>query len=1274
MVIVHVKDKEDPESEDRKALFITEADIEQFSSGDYLDIWKVNPSYKDIHNIISYGKAIFLVLLIAFSALGAYTFNSDIKVVLGIGIFVFVIFLISFHDQFFSLPHLFSFTFRKHVKINPFADFMFWTLKNEKTTIFCSSRNDLVHIGVRIFQIKIIPENVHATLNHFIRAFSGKDTMIPFTYQVVNMPLYDVSQDVNRHIKKASGKSLRTCIYFCIYHSVKGILSENKLNRLAYKLKEYELEFISNFAQDFHHFKISLLAERDLVNALRLFYFRGVSYPIAENTYDNNKIPFLVYFKVLFCCTLIIYFNFILFSWDIQLYLIILANFALLGIIVYLWWKGLIFTFSIRYLRQDQNYVKIHPFNDVKFYYFRRHPDSIFLHINNQLLVNTKISNVNYATPPFYFVKDKYSQASNKYTIAEITLKVPFTYTVINTPIPFYEFDNEGSKYLTPKTEYLLFRSKHGIRSARDEVQWLNNRAGIWRSILLTSTSNYRFADTLKIQYVDELEQELQHTAHALDNAFKNNFRNIELVRLQRNKLLSGYICEVLKNSKYRLNGTHTNYLLFQGKTLIKFIEISDGFKKGVATRLGAEFNTPLYLENFITIGHAFNTEIYDNEVPAGFTLKQLNNLFITNGTSKDREDLAIKIVSEGIKADQSFLIFDFHGTWSKLLTFFKDSQYEDDILYFKFGSAFTVDPLRSDIPYDQNNIEYQEYMFDAYGLAFRKDKRTVDLFRNTITRNPEMDFSSLNLEIKSQSEWERHQFALQPLFSDFLQQDLTLFHKSEIHSTDFITTAKTVIIDLSIWDSLNKKLFVAFLILSKIIHHIRHSENFHAKIIKMPYSDIFFDSFYLERRSDYGKIDTYLRPLLQHGFGFIFSANQVHYLHPHIFNYFSNILAFKSIDSRDIAALRNVMNLQELVGSGYYSSTRNQLYQLNYLMTLLPKQVLVKRSDIFQSFPYEIAWDEIQNAPYLSYEQIVDHMERQGYDLQDAQRKLLEQAKKTLFEIDLGIYAGYLPEVVSYLSALSRIDQVGNLYMAKLKKELKNYIAPKALKRNIPKENINKLRDKILEILIKQGYLKEGHPRKASGSQSIRTSYIVGEQYDRAVDDYFQTKGKIRSDVVIEILEKESPTPDTLKSIFQEQPRKFIIKKGDLKEALAREFSDFYYKVFKIYSYIRDKKFEHALKLEHTALRQFLVNVYKHMFHPNYVISSKDLDGFLDSLEKEESFPYTTNELKDHFDKFKIITFEEGNLEAKAYEIYEFIYQFSIKIQNYMYGGNNEQ
>ena len=269
---------------------------------------------------------------------------------------------------------------------------------------------------------------------------------------------------------------------------------------------------------------------------------------------------------------------------------------------------------------------------------------------------------------------------------------------------------------------------------------------------------------------------------------------------------MSGFLCEVLKNKFFTRSGTHLNYIYFQGKTLMKLKEIAQDLKKGIETRIAAEFNTPLQLENFITIGNTINTEFLEEEIPLGFTVEQLKTLLIANGTTKSRDILAQKIVSELVTANVPTIIFDYSGNWSKIIKYFESSRYENDFLYFKLGQTFNIKMFHSGIKDDPNNIDYLNYFFDAYALAFKKDDRTMESLKNAIFNNPDLNLASFHLRFKNQQKWEKNNPVMEAivstLFNDFSQQTISFFYTPEnpentIAFQDMICDDKTVIIDL---------------------------------------------------------------------------------------------------------------------------------------------------------------------------------------------------------------------------------------------------------------------------------------------------------------------------------------------------------------------------------------------------------------------------------------------------------------------------------------------
>ena len=807
-------------------------------------------------------------------------------------------------------------------------------------------------------------------------------------------------------------------------------------------------------------------------------------------------------------------------------------------------------------------------------------------------------------------------------------------------------------------------------------------RGGVWKTLVTYAVNTYQFTNTVKKSAIVELEQELTTKMRFLENSFKMNFHSFELITLKNNKLLTGYFMNAIKTKLFRIDGTHLNYLFFQGKALIFLSEISPTFKKGVETRLATEFNTPLQLENFISFGHTINTEVMEEEVPVGLLLEQIHRLLVVNGSSSDREALCMKLVSELVKVKVPSLIFDFNGNWSKLITYFNGSRFEDEFLYFKLGTAFTLDPIHSEILYDKDNIKFLDYMFDAYALSFKKYENIMTLFKNTILRNPDVDITTLGLQLKNQQPWNKGGLneTMTSLFDEFTQQDFEVFHTAlEEHDTritfyDFIKDDRTVIIDLSVSNDHKKQEFLMFLIISKIIHYINNFNTYTSKIIVAPHLDLFFDSFYLDKTSNYGAIDRFLEPLLQNGFGTVFSANQIKYLHHNVYNYFHDLITFRAGDQKDLAILRNEMNLQELKGVGYYSASRNTSYQMDYLLSLKSNEALLKRSDLYQTFPVKLDVEELTGANTLDNEEIKAYMKRQNYDLHSTEKKLLEQTKKTVFEKDLGSYFVFLEELIKFLNGIKTMEEVGNLYKTKVNEELKKAIYQKAKNLTKNKLELKKMRDGLLETLIKHEYLVEAHPKSAGGNQTIGTSYKVGDKFQTALEDYFETKKNSPTDISLEVVEQEMDTQQKNSDITQIfTPKKNFFQDIEFDEVLVRNLSELFFQMFQSYKLINNNEYEQAIHKEKQLIRQFLVALYQGLYPVNYIITDSDLETFIALLCNKKLLPFTVEELTTYFNLESQINIEKSSLEEYALELYKHTKIFFDTIQDFLkFNGNH--
>ncbi|MFW9939773.1 MAG: hypothetical protein ACFFFT_01940 [Candidatus Thorarchaeota archaeon] len=1252
---------------------------ENESTSDYLDIWDIIPSYKDINSKLSIRKSIVVVILLTFFLTSIYIVANNFNIAIFLTGFVFASFIVSFSDNFLHFRNFIVKKLQNIKVINPFEGFTFWQLKNETETLLILNKKDAITIATRIFRIDTLPENVHPTLNQFIKALS--QARIQYTYQIIQNPIINIPDIIHEKRKPKIQRddinniksSFQTSIYFTIYRQEKGILTKGKLISLFELTEDYSKELKSNFSANFHHTKITLLSGNDLINALRtVICEQTVEISQKQNDFISSRRDIKqVFIKAVFLSFIVGFASFLLVKMRISVGFIILIDLIIEFSIILYWWRDLFYIISKTRMNRHKQLDLIDPFHNFRFFRFNGARNSLFILINRQLLLVKKMFNLQHAYHPSLVYPDKFFRAL-------INHKIPFTYTLNAIPIYVWLFCKQCLKFLNIKTYkaldgiiyYTLDQpDARKVRYPRAEFDnWLNMRSGIWKTNLTLSTTSYKLSNKFKFEDFIELEKAATTNSKILRKTFEDNFLTFKLMNLYNTQLISGFMSETLKNPNFWLRGSHLNYLYFQGKKLMELTKVVNEFKKGIETRVAAEFNTPMQLDNYISIGQTINTEFLEEEVPLGFTFDQLKRLLITNGIASSREFIQMIIVSELIKSNISCVIFDYSGNWSKLIRYFDQSQYQNNILHFKLGSSFSIDIKNSGIKYDKNNLDYLNLFYDVFALAFKEQKRNVDVLKETILKNDELDLSSitLDLQVKDKLQKPYSSNSLLMLFKDFVEQsnifsNKALEYEEEINPIDFIKNDKTIIIDLSILKDLEKKTFISFAILSKFIHYMENSDDYNRKIISIPNIDMFFDSHYIDTHSDtvnYGTIDKFIEALLKRGFGMISSANQIRYLHTHVLNFFQNIISLKATDPRDIAVLKNQMKLQELQGTGYYSSKRNNTYQIDYLMNMRDEEIIVKRSDIFQPFPGIFNINKFKEIPLMTNDEILTHMENQGYKLRQSERKIIARAKKTLFEKDFGIYFGFIEEIINFLKVIKTIDNVAGLYKKKLKDELIKYIWPKASKKVQDKINIKEIRDDIFALLVKHGYLVENHPKSAGGNESLRTSYSVGSHYHKSLQDYFNTRGNTLSDNAIETnLVNDS---DFLTKI-QEETNRDMINVKKFHEIYSKQNSELNWILFRMYESIENNEFEKALNIGENLIKNYILNLQISYlkFDNNSVLEIEDSEFFYEHLSKTKLFPLSVEDIKRyHTEARQIISSNEG-IEMKAKDLYDILSRF---------------
>ena len=108
----------------RKIKVITEE--EGMDGKSYFNIWDVNPSYKDISRNFSLAKTIFLIILFFSFTISIYILTNQLFASIGLGIGIFILFILVFHDEIYILKNFFLFYLKNKVIYDPFEDLVFW--------------------------------------------------------------------------------------------------------------------------------------------------------------------------------------------------------------------------------------------------------------------------------------------------------------------------------------------------------------------------------------------------------------------------------------------------------------------------------------------------------------------------------------------------------------------------------------------------------------------------------------------------------------------------------------------------------------------------------------------------------------------------------------------------------------------------------------------------------------------------------------------------------------------------------------------------------------------------------------------------------------------------------------------------------------------------------------------------------------------------------------------------------------------------------------------
>ncbi|MEJ2252068.1 MAG: hypothetical protein P8Y97_20705, partial [Candidatus Lokiarchaeota archaeon] len=224
--------------------------------GAYLNIWDKIPSYKDLNLSYCLLKAFFLFGLGFLISIFSYDLTNNLRFSIVFGGLLTALFFVIFRDSIFRFNDFFKISEQKIYRIHPFRNIIFWQDKTQDSILFHTNKKDLVHTGIKVIQMKTIPSNVHANLNQFIKTMYI--SRIPFTYQIIQCP-------------SPSKSKVYTSIYFALFYSVRGLLTNKKIELMNSYLEEFYEIFKGNLVANYHHFQFELLSGNKLTDAMKIF-------------------------------------------------------------------------------------------------------------------------------------------------------------------------------------------------------------------------------------------------------------------------------------------------------------------------------------------------------------------------------------------------------------------------------------------------------------------------------------------------------------------------------------------------------------------------------------------------------------------------------------------------------------------------------------------------------------------------------------------------------------------------------------------------------------------------------------------------------------------------------------------------------------------------------------------------------------------------------------------------------------------------------------------
>ena len=506
------------------------------NTSNYLNIWEHSPSFKDVKSELTSVKLGVVGTIVAIISIFTYMVFLDFYASITAGITCLALFIIVFHDQFFSLKELLTLGLKSASRVYPFKDLKFWMVNSKPDVLLYTNTKDNMTVGVKIFRIKKVAENIEPNYLSFLKGLANND--IPFTYQVIQQPLIGAPPSKNRdnYVLEHSSDSLRSVLFFCTFYEVMGT-SKKRIGYLLDVLDLFSASLNNAFKANYRHYKIRLLEGERLLNGFQTMFTHTTSSQGSEKDYKSTYFLRGIILKSSFLTSVSLYGSLLFFGLGIHLLFIVLFVIILNIILISLFWRDLLFFFSKTSTFGEEGINFLNPFEGVRFYYYKNAPSTLFTVINDSLLIGTKIFNHSYILPPFLDSRQRPIAKIEKFMETLIPSKIPVTLTTQVAPVHFTTLERLAWDHLLERFRTYFLK----LENSKEREKQLQYRYGIYRTILTMGIHEVRPIKKFSMNYIARIEDDLGKKVMNIMSAFAMKMNNHKGIMLKGKNLLSGY-------------------------------------------------------------------------------------------------------------------------------------------------------------------------------------------------------------------------------------------------------------------------------------------------------------------------------------------------------------------------------------------------------------------------------------------------------------------------------------------------------------------------------------------------------------------------------------------------------------------------------------------------------------------------------------------------------------------------------------------------------------